>query len=184
MRSPNTAPRSMSGSVPSRRAASLLYGCGSCDMKAGVAVALRLAARLARPAQDVTWVFYDCEEVEADRNGLLRVSRNRPGLLEGDLAVLIEPASGVIEGGCQGTLRAEVATHGRRAHSARACRAADALGQIVQERQGVIPDHEVENAGASRLGDQGLIDKSSHQDRRRVDAFAPDGLEQIEPVHV
>jgi succinyl-diaminopimelate desuccinylase len=110
----------VAGNLPSRREADLLYGCGSCDMKAGVAIALRLAARLAQPSQDVTWVFYDCEEVEADRNGLLRVSRNRPGLLAGDMAVLMEPTGGVIEGGCQGTLRAEVATHGRRAHSARA----------------------------------------------------------------
>jgi succinyl-diaminopimelate desuccinylase len=88
-------------------------------MKSGVAVALRLAARLAEPRPDVTYVFYDCEEVEAERNGLLRVSRNSPGLLRGDLAVLMEPTGGVIEGGCQGTMRAEVTAHGKRAHSAR-----------------------------------------------------------------
>ena len=110
----------VAGNLPSRREANLLYGCGSCDMKGGVAIALCLAARLTQPAQDVTWVFYDCEEVEAERNGLLRLSGNSPGLLEGDLAVLMEPTDGVIEGGCQGTLRAEVVTHGRRAHSARA----------------------------------------------------------------
>jgi succinyl-diaminopimelate desuccinylase len=109
----------VAGNLPSRREQGLLYGCGSCDMKAGVAVALRLAARLAQPSQDVTWVFYDCEEVEAERNGLLRLSRNCPDLLAGDLAVLMEPTGGVIEGGCQGTLRAEVRTSGRRAHSAR-----------------------------------------------------------------
>jgi succinyl-diaminopimelate desuccinylase len=110
----------VAGNLPSRREGTMLYGCGSCDMKAGVAVALRLAPRLTQPAQDVTWVFYDCEEVEAERNGLLRLSRNCPGLLAADLAVLMEPTGGVIEGGCQGTLRAEVVTHGRRAHSARA----------------------------------------------------------------
>jgi succinyl-diaminopimelate desuccinylase len=110
----------IAGNLPSRREGNLLYGCGSCDMKSGVAVALRLAARLTQPSQDVTWVFYDCEEVEAERNGLLRLSRNCPQLLAGDLAVLMEPTDGVIEGGCQGTLRAEVAVHGKRAHSARA----------------------------------------------------------------
>jgi len=89
-------------------------------MKSRVAVALRLAARLTQPSPDVTWVFYDCEEVEAERNGLLRLSRNCPQLLAGDLAVLMEPTDGVIEGGCQGTMRAEVTTHGKRAHSARA----------------------------------------------------------------
>ena len=110
----------VAANLPSHREGNLLYGCGSCDMKSGVAVALRLAARLTQPSQDVTWVFYDCEEVEAERNGLLRLSRNCPQLLAGDLAVLMEPTNGVIEGGCQGTMRAEVVTHGKRAHSARA----------------------------------------------------------------
>ena len=109
----------IAGNLPSRRENGLLYGCGSCDMKSGVAVALRLAARLTEPRPDVTYVFYDCEEVEAERNGLLRLSRHRPDLLHGDLAVLMEPTGGVIEGGCQGTLRAEVTARGKRAHSAR-----------------------------------------------------------------
>jgi succinyl-diaminopimelate desuccinylase len=107
------------GNLPSRLDGSLLYGCGSCDMKAGVAVALRLAAQLTTAARDVTYVFYDCEEVEAERNGLLRLSRTSPDLLTGDFAVLLEPTGAVIEGGCQGTLRADVVATGERAHSAR-----------------------------------------------------------------
>jgi succinyl-diaminopimelate desuccinylase len=136
----------VAGNLPSRREANLLYGCGSCDMKAGVAVALRLAARLAQPSRDVTYVFYDCEEVEADRNGLLRLSRNTPGLLAGDLAVLMEPTGGLIEGGCQGTLRAEVSTHGRRAHSARswmglnAIHAASGILDLLRSYQPRQPD--------------------------------------------
>jgi succinyl-diaminopimelate desuccinylase len=109
----------IASNVPSRTEHDVLYGCGSADMKSGVAVLLRLAAQLAQPSRDVTYVFYDCEEVEAERNGLLRLSRNAPGLLRGDLAVLLEPTGGVIEGGCQGTLRAEVTARGIRAHSAR-----------------------------------------------------------------
>ncbi|MGB6454265.1 MAG: M20/M25/M40 family metallo-hydrolase, partial [Streptosporangiaceae bacterium] len=96
------------GNLPSRLADGLLYGCGSCDMKAGVAVQLRLAAQLTRAARDVTYVFYDCEEVEAERNGLLRLSRSGPDLLTADFAVLLEPTGTVVEGGCQGTLRADV----------------------------------------------------------------------------
>lgn len=96
-----------------------LYGCGTTDMKSGVAVQLRLAATVPEPTRDVSYVFYDCEEVEAERNGLLRLSRNHPEWLAGDFAVLMEPTGGVVEGGCQGTLRAEVRVPGERAHSAR-----------------------------------------------------------------
>ncbi|WP_222265872.1 succinyl-diaminopimelate desuccinylase [Modestobacter marinus] len=100
-----------------------LYGCGTSDMKAGDAVMLRLAARFgvpgAQPARDLTFVFYDNEEVEAVRNGLGRVARERRGWLYGDLAILLEPTDGVVEGGCQGTLRVVLTVPGKRAHSAR-----------------------------------------------------------------
>jgi succinyl-diaminopimelate desuccinylase len=111
--------------VPSRldETTGLLHGCGTSDMKSGDAVMLRLAGRFgvpgARPAHDLTFVFYDNEEVEAVRNGLGRVARERRGWLYGDLAVLLEPTDGEIEAGCQGTLRARLETRGRRAHSAR-----------------------------------------------------------------
>jgi succinyl-diaminopimelate desuccinylase len=109
----------VAGNLPSHAEQDRLYGCGTTDMKSGVAVQLRLAATEPEPERDVSYVFYDCEEVEAARNGLLRLSRNSPELLEGDFAVLMEPSGGLIEGGCQGTMRAEVIAPGRRAHSAR-----------------------------------------------------------------
>jgi succinyl-diaminopimelate desuccinylase len=124
----------VAGNVPSRLDGGLLYGCGASDMKAGVAVQLRLAATLPEPGRDVTYVFYDCEEVESERNGLLRLSRNHPELLAADLAVLMEPTGGQVEGGCQGTLRAEVRAAGRRAHSARSWLGANAIhaaGEIL-----------------------------------------------------
>jgi succinyl-diaminopimelate desuccinylase len=100
-----------------------LYGCGTSDMKSGDAVMLRLAGLFgvpgAEPAHDVTFVFYDNEEVEAVKNGLGRVARERRGWLYGDLAILLEPTDGEVEGGCQGTMRARLETKGRRAHSAR-----------------------------------------------------------------
>jgi succinyl-diaminopimelate desuccinylase len=115
----------LAGNLPSRvdEAAGLLYGCGTSDMKAGDAVMLRLAGRFGvpggAPAHDLTFVFYDNEEVEASRNGLGRVARERRGWLYGDLAILLEPTDGVVEGGCQGTLRVVLDVPGRRAHSAR-----------------------------------------------------------------
>jgi succinyl-diaminopimelate desuccinylase len=113
--------------LPSRLDGGLLYGCGSCDMKSGVAVQLRLAAQLIAAARDVTYVFYDCEEVEAARNGLLRLTRNSPDLLAADFAVLLEPSGAVVEGGCQGTLRADVVAGGERAHSARSWLGSNAI---------------------------------------------------------
>jgi succinyl-diaminopimelate desuccinylase len=97
----------------------VLWGRGTVDMKAGVAVQLKLAVELASPNVDVTWVFYDHEEVEASLNGLGRISRNRPELLEASFAVLCEPSSSQVEGGCNGTMRVEVRTSGVKAHSAR-----------------------------------------------------------------
>ncbi len=109
----------VAGNLPSRRDGDLLHGCGTSDMKAGDAVFLHLAATLPEPRHDLTLVFYDCEEVEAARNGLGRIERELPEWLAADLALLGEPTDGLVEAGCQGTLRAEVVTRGRRAHSAR-----------------------------------------------------------------
>jgi succinyl-diaminopimelate desuccinylase len=114
----------IAGNVPSRRDGDVLHGCGTCDMKAGLAVMLRVAHLAASgaidPRVDLTWICYDCEEVEAERNGLTRLARERPHLLRGDLAILLEPTDGTVEGGCQGTLRVRVRVPGVRAHSARA----------------------------------------------------------------
>jgi len=96
-----------------------LWGRGTVDMKGGVAVQLKLACELTSPKVDVTWVFYDHEEVDASLNGLGRLSRNHPKLLNADFAVLCEPTAAVIEGGCNGTMRVAVATSGVKAHSAR-----------------------------------------------------------------
>lgn len=97
----------------------VLFGRGTVDMKAGVAVQLKLAAELTEPNVDVTWVFYDHEEVDSTLNGLGRISRNRPELLEGSFAVLCEPSSARVEGGCNGTMRVAIKLAGVKAHSAR-----------------------------------------------------------------
>jgi succinyl-diaminopimelate desuccinylase len=105
--------------LPCRREDGHLVGLGTCDMKSGVAVALSLAVTMPRTNRDVTYLFYECEEVESERNGLTLLARNHPELLEADFAVLLEPSGGGVEAGCQGTLRARVSTRGDRAHSAR-----------------------------------------------------------------
>ncbi|WP_431784204.1 succinyl-diaminopimelate desuccinylase [Streptomyces chumphonensis] len=106
--------------LPSRRDADgFLWGCGTSDMKAGVAVQLRVAATVPEPNRDVTFVFYDNEEVAAHLNGLGHLATARPDWLAGDFAVLLEPSGGEVEGGCQGTLRVKLHLAGTRAHSAR-----------------------------------------------------------------
>ena len=113
----------IAGNVPSRLDGDTLHGCGTVDMKSGLAVLLRVAHLVGTgaldPRVDLTWIAYDCEEVEAARNGLGRLARERPDDLHGDLAVLLEPTGGGVEGGCQGTLRAAIRVDGVRAHSAR-----------------------------------------------------------------
>lgn len=130
------------GNLPSRREDGVLHGLGSCDMKGGVAVALRLAAALSDPNRDVTYVFYDGEEVEESRNGLKRVQLQRPDWLAADFAVLMEPTGATVEGGCQGTLRAEVRVGGRRAHSARSWLGDNAIhgaGQVLDRLRAYQP---------------------------------------------
>lgn len=125
----------------------VLWGCGTSDMKSGVAVQLRLAATLPAPNRDLTFVFYDAEEIAAEHNGLKRLAENHPEWLAGDFAVLLEPTDAKVEGGCQGTLRVRVETTGRRAHSARSWlgenaihKAAPVLARLAayQPRQAVV----------------------------------------------
>lgn len=104
-----------------------IWGRGTVDMKAGVAVQLALAVELNAPAVDLTWIWYDNEEVASDLSGLGRAMRNRPELFEADFAILGEPSNGTIEGGCNGTLRARVTLRGRRAHSARSWMGVNAI---------------------------------------------------------
>lgn len=108
-----------------------LYGLGACDMKGGVAVQLKLAAAVTEPTRDVTYVFYEAEEIEAEFNGLKRIAEQHPDLLRGDFAVLMEPSNAIVEAGCQGTMRIEVRTCGRRAHTARAWMGDNAIHSLA-----------------------------------------------------
>lgn len=109
----------------------VIIGRGTVDMKAGVAVMLKLAVELAEPVFDVTWVFYDNEEVASELNGLGRLMRNHKGLIEGEFAVLCEPTSALVEGGCNGTIRVEVSASGKKAHSARPWMGENAIHKLA-----------------------------------------------------
>jgi len=123
--------------LPSRldQASGILHGLGTCDMKGGDAVILRLAATVAEPVRDVTYILYEAEEVEAVHNGLAKLVASDPDLLAADFAILMEPSNAVVEAGCQGTLRVEVRATGKRAHSARSWKGSNAIhaaGEILR----------------------------------------------------
>jgi succinyl-diaminopimelate desuccinylase len=107
--------------------AQLLHGRGTCDMKAGLATQLRIAATVTEPRHDLTFVCYDNEEVASARNGLGRLVRNHPDWLTGDFAILGEPSNSGVEGGCQGTMRVRITLPGKAAHTARAWRGVNAI---------------------------------------------------------
>jgi succinyl-diaminopimelate desuccinylase len=108
----------------------VIWGRGTVDMKAGVAVMLKLAAEITEPAFDVVWVFYDQEEIEASKNGLGRLVKNHPELIKGSFAILCEPTAATIEGGCNGTMRIELSLTGIKAHSARPWMGSNAIHKI------------------------------------------------------
>lgn len=107
------------GNARARIEGSTLWGLGASDMKGGLAIMLTLAETVAEPAIDVTYVFYAREEVAFEHNGLRELFAERPDLCQADLALLGEPTSGIVEAGCQGTMRFRVELGGVRAHTAR-----------------------------------------------------------------
>jgi len=132
----------LNDNFPATMQGDLIYGCGTSDMKAGVAFALHLAVTVPAPRFDVTYFFYEAEEVDSQYNGLNLVAAAHPEWLSADFAVLLEPTYGVVEAGCQGTMRALVRTRGRRAHSARSWRGINAIhaaGEVLARLRAYEP---------------------------------------------
>jgi len=172
-----------------------LWGRGTVDMKGGCAVMLSIAATVTAPGVDVTWVFYDHEEVSSDLNGLGRIARNAPELLEADFAILCEPTAGEVEGGCNGTLRADVRVTGRRAHSARAWMGENAIHAITPVLQSLVAyeprqaevDGLVYREGLNAVGIRGGVAGNVIPDECVVEVnyrFAPDRDAALAERHV
>lgn len=181
--------------LPSRRSGDLLHGLGTCDMKGGIAIALRLAATVPAPGRDVTYVFYEAEEVEARYNGLGRVAREHPDRLAADFAILMEPSNAVVEAGCQGTLRFDVFVPGERAHSARSWMgvnaihaAAPVLRRLVEyEPRNPQIDGLTYREGLNAVGIRGGVAGNVLPDEARITInyrYAPDRSEQEALAHV
>ena len=110
----------------------VMWGRGATDMKASDAVLLYLAATLTDSKVDLTFVFYDHEEVAAEYNGLGRVVEDHPDWIQGDFAIIGEPTSCGIEAGCNGTMRFDVIANGVAAHSARAWMGDNAIHKAAE----------------------------------------------------
>ncbi|MFC5679514.1 succinyl-diaminopimelate desuccinylase [Aeromicrobium endophyticum] len=180
---------------PSRLEDGVLHGLGSCDMKGGVAVALLLAATVSEPVRDVTYVFYDAEEIAAEFNGLGRLARERPDLLAGDFAILMEPSDAGVEAGCQGTMRVDIRTAGERAHAARSwmgSNAIHALAPVLDRLETYVPrevdiDGLVYREGLNAVGIRGGVAGNVVPDEAVVTVnfrFAPDRSEADAHQHL
>ena len=112
---------------------------------------LHLAATIEKPSRDLTFVFYDCEEIDYASNGLTRIQTELPHWLGADLAVLGEPTNGLVEAGCQGTAAVDVTVRGRRAHSARSWMGDNAIHRAagVLDRLAVFDARTSTSTGAS-----------------------------------
>lgn len=109
-------------SHPARRVEGRIHGLGASDMKAGVAVMYEILRRinLDRCPLNLTWIFYDAEEGLYRDNGLHLLFREHAASLKAiDLALILEPTNLAFHVGALGSIHAEVAFRGTRAHSAR-----------------------------------------------------------------
>lgn len=173
------------GNERARLDGDLLWGLGSADMKGGLAVMLQLAERLENPSMDLSFVFYVCEEVEQEHNGLVQLLRDRPDLVEADAAILLEPTGAIVEAGCQGTARFEVLVAGERAHTARPWMGRNAVHRLapVLERTAAYVPREPEIDGCQfkeslqAVAVEGFVAFNVVPDRARLvlnHRFAPD----------
>jgi succinyl-diaminopimelate desuccinylase len=100
-------------------------------MKGSLAVMLELATESIARSVEVTWLFYAREEIARSESGLLEIAELRPEFVEADVAILAEPTGGVVEAGCQGTLRIAVELRGVRAHTARPYTGVNAIHRLA-----------------------------------------------------
>ena len=139
----------------------VLTGLGACDMKGSLAVMLAVALDDAPRSDEVTWVFYAREEISRSESGLSELIEKRPELLKGDVAVLCEPTGGVVEAGCQGTLRVRVDVTGQRAHTARPLSGRNAIHRAAE-----------------------IITRVAHYEPRRVELDGVEYSDQLQVVFV
>lgn len=95
-----------------------IYGLGASDMKAGIAVMLKLLLEFYN--LPILWIFYDREEGSYKDNGLELVFSKFGDIIKKiDYAIILEPTSNNIELGCNGVVNYGIWIRGKSGHSAR-----------------------------------------------------------------
>jgi len=188
-------PVPLNDNLPARREGELLHGLGTCDMKGGDAVILRLAATVPEPNRDVTFILYEAEEIDSEFNGLNLLSQSHPELMEADFAILMEPSNAEAEAGWRGPLRVEVRATGERAHSARSWKGVNAIHRATpilerlttyEPRKPLIDGLEY-HEGLNAVGIRGGVAGNVLPDECVVEVnyrFAPDRSEEEAQQHV
>ncbi|MGB7216726.1 MAG: succinyl-diaminopimelate desuccinylase [Gammaproteobacteria bacterium] len=133
------------GNLPGRIEGDAVIGCGSSDMKAGLAVMIELAHWIAAesPALEVDpgFLFFPREELPLEQSSLPGLFAALPELDEAELVIVLEPTDNEIQAGCLGNLYADVVFHGESAHSARPWLGINAISVAIE---GLKPVLEIE----------------------------------------
>jgi len=130
-----------------------VVGRGSADMKAGLAVMIEVADRLARDPSvsdlDVGFLFFGREELPITESAVLPLFERCAAAATVDLAIVMEPTDNAIEVGCLGNLNASITIEGTAAHSARPWLGDNAIHTAIATLASLadLPDRDVEIDG-------------------------------------
>ena len=128
--------------LPGRIEDGAVIGCGSTDMKAGLAVMIELARWIAAESPELDFdpgfLFFPREELPPEESSLPALFAALPELDEAALVIVMEPTDNEIQAGCLGNLYARVVFRGESAHSARPWQGVNAIEVAIEELRSLL----------------------------------------------